>query len=117
MFGSVILLSSQSQQFPPYWAVLALATLLSLVSTRSYIKKDPETVRRFLMAYNDGVERLYIDKELAMKVMGKYTKTADRGALICVLRKPPRTNRDSPSRLSQVQPASWQKLRVAGISS
>lgn len=44
-------------------AVLALATLLSLVSTRSYIKKDPETVRRFLMAYSDGVERLNIDKE------------------------------------------------------
>jgi hypothetical protein len=43
-------------------AVLALATLLSLVSTRSNIKKDSETVRRFLMAYTDGVERLYIDK-------------------------------------------------------
>lgn len=54
---------------------------VSLVSTRSYIKKDPQTVRRFLMAYSEGVERLYGDKELAMKVIGKYTKTSDREAL------------------------------------
>jgi NitT/TauT family transport system substrate-binding protein len=54
---------------------------VSLVSTRSYIKKDPQTVRRFLMAYSEGTERLYQDKELAMKVIGKYTKTNDREAL------------------------------------
>lgn len=54
---------------------------VSLVSTRSYIKKDPQTVRRFLMAYSEGTERLYHDKELAMKVIGKYTKTNDRDAL------------------------------------
>jgi NitT/TauT family transport system substrate-binding protein len=54
---------------------------VSLVSTRSYIKKDPQTVRRFLMAYSEGTERLYQDKELAMKVIGKYTKTHDRDAL------------------------------------
>jgi NitT/TauT family transport system substrate-binding protein len=53
---------------------------VSLVSTRSYIKKDPQTVRRFLMAYTEGTERLYSDKELAMKVIGKYTKTTDREA-------------------------------------
>ncbi|HXV81473.1 MAG TPA: ABC transporter substrate-binding protein [Candidatus Binatia bacterium] len=53
---------------------------VSLVSTRSYIKKDPQTVRRFLMAYSEGVARLFRDKELAMKVIGKYTKTADRDA-------------------------------------
>lgn len=54
---------------------------VSLVSTRSYIKKDPQTVRRFLMAYSEGTERLYRDKEFAMKVIGKYTKTNDREAL------------------------------------
>lgn len=53
---------------------------VSLVSTRSYLKKDPQTVRRFLMAYSEGAERLYRDKELAMKVIGKYTKTSDRDA-------------------------------------
>ena len=35
---------------------------VNLVSTRSYIKKDPQTVRRFLMAYSEGVERLFRDK-------------------------------------------------------
>ncbi len=54
---------------------------VSLVSTRTNIKSDPQTVRRFLMAYSEGTERLYRDKEFAMKVIGKYTKTADRGAL------------------------------------
>ena len=53
---------------------------VSLVTTRSYIKKDPQTVRQFLMAYSEGTERLYNDKDLAMKVIGKYTKTSDRGA-------------------------------------
>jgi len=54
---------------------------VSLVSTRSFIKKDPQTVRRFLMAYSEATERLYRDKELTMKVIGKYTKTEDREAL------------------------------------
>jgi NitT/TauT family transport system substrate-binding protein len=54
---------------------------VSLVSTRSYVKKDPQTVRRFLMAYSEGTERLYRDKEFTMKVIGKYTKTDDREAL------------------------------------
>lgn len=30
---------------------------VSLVSTRSYIKKDPQIVRRFLMAYSEGAAR------------------------------------------------------------
>lgn len=54
---------------------------VSLVSTRSYIKKDPQTVRRFLMAYSEGTERLYQDKDLTMKVIAKYTKTTDPEAL------------------------------------
>jgi NitT/TauT family transport system substrate-binding protein len=53
----------------------------SLVSTRSTIKKDRETVKRFLMAYAEAVERLFRDKELAMKVIGKWTRTQDREAL------------------------------------
>ena len=54
---------------------------VSLVSTRSFIKRDPQTVRRFLMAYSEGTERLYRDKEFTMKVIAKYTKTSDREAL------------------------------------
>jgi ABC-type nitrate/sulfonate/bicarbonate transport systems, periplasmic components len=53
----------------------------SLVSTRSRIKNDRETVKRFLMAYSEAVERLFRDKELAMQVIGKWTRTQDREAL------------------------------------
>jgi NitT/TauT family transport system substrate-binding protein len=54
---------------------------VSLVSTRSYIKKDPQTVQRFLMAYSEATERLYRDSEFTMKVIAKYTKTDDREGL------------------------------------
>ena len=53
----------------------------SLVSTRSTIKKDRETVKRFLMAYAEAVDRLFRDRELAMKVIGKWTRTQDRETL------------------------------------
>src|SRR5918996_1798474 len=53
----------------------------SLVSTRSTIKKDRETVKRFLMAYREAVDRLFRDKELGMKVIGKWTRTQDRETL------------------------------------
>jgi len=54
---------------------------VSLDSTRSFIKKDPQTVKNFLMAYSEAVDRLYRDKEFAIKVLGKYTRTDDREAL------------------------------------
>jgi NitT/TauT family transport system substrate-binding protein len=54
---------------------------VSLVSARSFIKKDPQTVKRFLMAYSEATERLYRDKEFSMKVLGKFTRTEDREAL------------------------------------
>ena len=38
------------------------------------LKRIRETVRRFLMAYSEGIDRLFRDKELTMKVIGKYTK-------------------------------------------
>lgn len=53
----------------------------SLVSTRSTIKKDRETVKRFLMAYSEAVDRLFRDKELGIKILGKWTRTQDRETL------------------------------------
>jgi ABC-type nitrate/sulfonate/bicarbonate transport system substrate-binding protein len=53
----------------------------SLVSTRSTINKDRDTVKRFLMAYSEAVDRLFRDKELAIKVIGKWTRTEDRETL------------------------------------
>jgi NitT/TauT family transport system substrate-binding protein len=54
---------------------------VSIVSTRSYVKMDPVTVKNFLMGYSEGVSRLFKDKELAMKVIGKYTRTEEREVL------------------------------------
>ncbi|MGN6732024.1 MAG: ABC transporter substrate-binding protein [Candidatus Binatia bacterium] len=53
----------------------------SLVSTRSTIKKDRDTVKRFLMAYSEAVDRLFRDKELALKILGRWTRTQDREML------------------------------------
>jgi NitT/TauT family transport system substrate-binding protein len=53
----------------------------SLVSTRSTIKQDRDTVKRFLMAYSEAVDRLFRDQELAIKVIGKWTRTQDRETL------------------------------------
>jgi NitT/TauT family transport system substrate-binding protein len=53
----------------------------SLVSTRTTIKKDRESVKRFLMAYSEAVDRLFRDKELGMRVIGKWTRTEDRETL------------------------------------
>ncbi len=53
----------------------------SLVSTRSMINKDRDTVKRFLMAYSEAVDRLFRDKELAIKIIGKWTRTEDRETL------------------------------------
>ncbi|TAJ98993.1 ABC transporter substrate-binding protein [bacterium] len=54
---------------------------VSIVSTRSYIKKDSATVKRFLMAYSEGVQKLFKDKDYAMKIIGKYTRTQDHEVL------------------------------------
>jgi NitT/TauT family transport system substrate-binding protein len=53
----------------------------SVVSTRSTIKKDRDTVKRFLMAYSEAVDLLFRDKKLAMKIIGKWTRTQDRETL------------------------------------
>src|SRR5919106_1821164 len=53
----------------------------SLVSTRSTIGKDRDIVKRYLMAYSEAVDRLFRDKELAIKVIGKWTRTQDRETL------------------------------------
>ena len=51
--------------------------LIGIVSTRAFIRKDPETVRNFLRAYTEGTHRFFREKTLAMKVIGAYTKTED----------------------------------------
>ena len=55
--------------------------MISIVSTRAFIKKDPDTVRAFLKAYAEGTHRFFKEKDLALKVIAKYTKTEDPEAL------------------------------------
>lgn len=53
----------------------------SMVSTRSTIKKDRDTVKKFLMAYSEAVERIFREKESFIKTLGKWTRTQDRETL------------------------------------
>ena len=55
--------------------------MISIVSTRTSIRKDPDTVRAFLKAYAEGTHRFFKEKELALKAIAKYTKTEDPEAL------------------------------------
>lgn len=50
---------------------------VSIVSTRSYIAKDRDTPKKFLMAYTEGVQKLLGDKKFAIKTLSKYTRTKD----------------------------------------
>ena len=52
------------------------------MTTRSrLIKEEPELVRRYMMAQSEAIARAKRDKNLALKVMGKYLRTANPGAL------------------------------------
>src|SRR5262252_1252610 len=44
---------------------------------RSYAEKNPATVKRFIRAAFEGIKQIYDNKELAMKVLAKYTKLDD----------------------------------------
>ncbi len=45
------------------------------------IKEDPDLVRRYMMAQTEAIARAKRDKTLALKVMGKYLRTANPNAL------------------------------------
>jgi len=55
--------------------------MISIVSTRTFIKKDPDTIRSFLTAYTEGTRRFFKEKDLALKVIAKYTKLEEREVL------------------------------------
>ena len=44
---------------------------------RSYAEKNPATVKRFIRGAFEGIKQIYDNKELAMKVLAKYTKLTD----------------------------------------
>jgi NitT/TauT family transport system substrate-binding protein len=45
------------------------------------IKEDPDLVRRYMMAQTEAIARAKRDKNMALKVMGKYLRTTDPNAL------------------------------------
>jgi len=52
-----------------------------VVTTRSYMREAPDTVRRYLRAYVEGLYRFKTDKAFATKVIGKYSRITDPEAL------------------------------------
>ena len=52
-----------------------------VVTSRSYIREAPDTVRRYLRAYVEALYRFKTDKNFSIRVIGKYTRIADIEAL------------------------------------
>jgi len=52
-----------------------------VVTTRSYMKEMPDTVRRYVRAYVEGLHRFKSDKNFALKVIAKYSRITDAEAL------------------------------------
>ena len=52
-----------------------------VVTTRSYMREAPDTVRRYLRAYVEALYRFKTDKPFATKVIGKYSRITDPESL------------------------------------
>ncbi|MSP41272.1 MAG: ABC transporter substrate-binding protein [Deltaproteobacteria bacterium] len=63
-------------------ASLGIPYAFTGITTRGrLIKEDPDLVRRYLMAQTEAIARAKRDKNLALKVMAKYLRTANPNAL------------------------------------
>jgi hypothetical protein len=49
----------------------------SIISTRSYLKKNRPAALAFVKAYSDGVKRMASDKPFALSVLRKYMREND----------------------------------------
>ena len=49
----------------------------AVITTREFIKKNEDTVRRFMKAFVEGIHLFRTDKASAIKVLSKYAKTND----------------------------------------
>jgi len=52
-----------------------------LVTTRSYIKTNREVVRKYLMAYLEGIKVLKSNPSLSMTILSRYTRVTDATSL------------------------------------
>ena len=48
-----------------------------VAARRSFIDKNPSIAKRFILAAFEGIRTIYVDKELSLKVLAKYTKVND----------------------------------------
>ena len=48
-----------------------------VLSTRSFVKRSPDTVRKFMRAYSTALALYHTQKETAIRVMNKYLKGID----------------------------------------
>jgi len=53
----------------------------ALATTRSYIKSNREIVRKYLMAYIEGIKVLKSDPALSMRSLSRYTRVTDAESL------------------------------------
>ena len=54
---------------------------VGISTTQSYIKSNPEDVRRFVRGYSMGLQKFMTDKDTAMKDMNKYLQLEDQSVL------------------------------------
>src|SRR3989338_1372692 len=52
-----------------------------VVTTRSYVREQPDIVRRYLRAYVEGLHRFKTDKDLSLRILAKYSRIAERDML------------------------------------
>jgi NitT/TauT family transport system substrate-binding protein len=52
-----------------------------VVTTRSYVRDNPDIIRRYLKAYVEGLHRFKTDKDFSLKVLAKYSRISDRDML------------------------------------
>lgn len=52
-----------------------------VVTTRSFVRDHPDTIRRYLKAYVEGLHRFKTDPEFSLKVLGKYSRISERDML------------------------------------
>ena len=53
----------------------------ALATTRSYIKSNREIVRKYLMAYIEGIKVLKSNPALSMRILSRYTRVTDAESL------------------------------------
>ncbi|MBI4528552.1 MAG: ABC transporter substrate-binding protein [Deltaproteobacteria bacterium] len=77
-------LIAKKKGFPIILNVAALGLKIpdsGLVTTRSYIKSSREIVRKYLMAYLEGIKVLKSDPSVSMKILSRYTRVTDMASL------------------------------------